>query len=105
MDRRDLLLESTEGEKITPEEESRLRKAAEIGGMYLSLTSTAGWKHAMNEYISKQISQDRYLTAKTEELADIRAAQKALIDFLHYVKSNIDAGEKAYKRLQKESTK
>jgi putative NIF3 family GTP cyclohydrolase 1 type 2 len=105
MDRRDLLLESSEGEQITPEEETRLRKAAEIGGMYLGLTSHAGWKHAMSEYISKQISQDKYLTAKTEDLADVRAAQKALIDFLHFIKSNIDAGEKAYKRLQKETVK
>lgn len=104
MDRRDLLLESPEGEKITPEEESKLRKVAEVGSMYLSLTSSSGWKNLM-EYISKQISQDRYLTAKTDDLADIRSAQKALFDLLHYVSSNIDAGQRAYQRLQKESTK
>ena len=103
VDRRDLILESSDGEKMTPEEEVKLRKTAEIGSMYLSMVGSTGWKHMVETYINKQISQERYLTANADELADIRAAQKALFDFLHYVSSNIDAGEKAYKRLQKES--
>ena len=102
MERKDLLLESTEGAKMTPEDEKKLRKAAEVGSMYLSLVNSSGWKHLMETYISKQLSQDRYLNAKVDELADIRAAQKALFDFLHYVGRNVDDGQKAYERLQKE---
>ena len=105
VDRKELLLESSDSEKITPEEENKLRKAAEIGSMYLSMVGSSAWKHLVETYINKRISQDRYLTAKRDDLADIQAAQKELFDFLHYVSSTIDAGEKAYKRLQKESTK
>jgi hypothetical protein len=104
MDRKDLLLEQTPTEReLSQNEESRLKKAVDDGGIFLALVSSPGWKKLMNDFISGRLAQDRYLGAKTEDLADIRAAQKELIDLLQFVKRAVEEGEKSYKMLNKNS--
>jgi hypothetical protein len=104
MDRKDLLLEQTPTEReLSQNEESRLKKAIDDGGIFLALVSSPGWKKLMNDFISGRLAQDRYLGAKTEDLADIRAAQKELIDLLQFVKRAVEEGEKSYKMLNKNS--
>jgi len=100
MDRKDMLLEQAfvEGEK-SPEAEQRLKKATDIGSMYLALTSTPGWKDLMTRFIDVRLSQDRYLDGKTEDLPDIRAAQRELIELLRFVKNEIATGTKSFKML------
>ena len=105
MDRKELLLQDTSTEELTSEQVSKLRKAAEDGGTYLGLTGTSGWKHLLENFINKQISQDRYLTAKNEDLADIRAAQRELFNMLSFINRKIEDGQKSYERLQKEGRK
>lgn len=100
-DRKDLLLNTSEDYRITPEEEVKLRKAAEVGGMYLAMTNSPGWKDLLEKYLNRQISQEKYLEAPTENLADIRAAQKSLFDLLQFINKRIDDGEKAFKTLKK----
>lgn len=100
MERKDMLLEnSSKEDKISPEEEKKLRKAAEDGGGYLTMINGAGWKLLIDNFISKRISQERYLMAPGSDLADIRAAQKELYELLHFVKHAIDEGQKAYTKL------
>ena len=101
MDRKELLLESSEKKELTSEEELKLRKAAEVGAMYLAMKDSPGWKDLMEKYLSRQISQERYLEASAENLADIRAAQKSLFDLLNFINKRIDDGEKAFKTLRK----
>ncbi len=101
MDRKDLLLNEAPSEReLLPEEEQRLRRAADKGGIYLTLVSSPGWKNLLEEFLNPRLAQDRYFEAKTEDLADIRAAQKELIDLLRFVKNAIVEGEKSYKTLK-----
>lgn len=102
MDRKDLLLEEAPADReLSQEEEHRLKQAADDGGIYLAMTSGPGWKKLVSDFINVRLAQDRYLGAKTEDLADIRAAQKELIDLLQFVKRAIEEGEKSYKMLKK----
>lgn len=101
MERRDMILNGPKSVELTADEESRLRKSRDDGALYLALTSSAGWKHLVENFINKEISQNRYLIAKTEELADIRAAQRELFDLLSFVDSRIKAGQEAFERLRK----
>ena len=101
MDRKELLLESSEPKSITAEEEAKLKKAAEVGAMYLSMKDSPGWKDLMEKHISRQISQERYLEAANESLADIRAEQRALFNLLNFINKRVDEGEKAFKALKK----
>ena len=101
-DRKDLLLSEVPSDReLSQEEEQRLRKAADKGGMYLTLASSPGWRNLLEEFINIRLAQERYFEAKTEDLADIRAAQKELIDLLRFVKTAIADGEKAYRQLRK----
>jgi len=101
MDRKELLLESSVHKEITTEEEVKLRKAAEVGAMYLSMKDSPGWKDLMEKHINRQISQERYLEAPNDQLADIRAEQKSLFTLLNFIKNRIDEGDKAFKTLKK----
>lgn len=94
-----LLENSSEADRLSTEEENKLRKAAEDGGGYLTMVNGAGWKKLVDTYISKRISQERYLMAANADLADIRAAQKELYELLHFVNRKIDEGQKAYAKL------
>lgn len=101
MDRKDLLLEEAPPTKtLSPDEEQRLRRAADKGSIYLALTSSPGWKDLLDEFINKRLAQERYFSAKTEELADVRAAQRELMDLLQFVKRQVTEGEKAYRMLK-----
>lgn len=101
MDRKDLLMNDTKSVELTTEQESKLRKSCDDGGMYLALVSSSGWKHLMENFINRRISQERYLMAKAEELTDIRAAQREIFDLLNFVNKKIEEGEKAFKMLKK----
>ncbi len=101
MERRDMILNDTKSAELTAEQESKLRKAVEIGGLYLALVNSPGWKDLLNQFINQRISQERYLTAKSEELADTRAAQKELFDLLQFVNKRVEDGQKAFEKLQK----
>lgn len=101
MDRKELLLEEADSTRdISRVDEQRLRKAVDDGGAYLALVSSPGWKKLVEEYINKEISQDRYLTAPVNELADIRAAQRALINLLRFVSLKVEEGQKSFDMLR-----
>ena len=101
MNRRDLLLEESPEADIPVEEEHKLRKSVEEGSMYLALISTPGWKHLMKNWVDKHLATERFFTAPKEELSEVRAAQKELSDLLRYVAGQVEAGQRAFERLQK----
>jgi len=101
VDRKDLLLEeATSKRELSPDEERKLKKAVDDGGTYLALVNSPGWKQLYEEYIQSEISQDRYLAARTEDLADIRAAQRALFHLLRFIALKIEGGKESYELLK-----
>lgn len=98
--RRDMILNDPKSIELTIDEVSKLRKSREDGGMYLALTGSSGWKHLMENFINRRISQERYLMAKSEELTDIRAAQRELFDLLQFINKRIEDGLKAFELLK-----
>jgi hypothetical protein len=105
VERRDLLMEeASQRRELTSEEEQKLRKAVDDGSLYLALTNSAGWKKLLEEYINIEVSQEKYLMAPTEKLADIRAAQLALIHLIQFIQLKVKAGQDSFNML-KESAK
>lgn len=101
MDRKGLLLEEAASKReLTRGDEQKLKKAVEDGGIFLTLVSSPGWKKLVDEFINLRTSQERYLVAKAEDLADIRAAQRELFDLLRFVKNKIGDGQKSFEMLR-----
>lgn len=101
VERRDMIMNDSEKAELTAEQESKLREVATIGGSYLALVNSPGWKDLLNKFINQRISQERYLTAKSEELSDIRSAQKELFDLIQFVNKRVEDGQKAFEKLHK----
>ena len=99
VERRDMILNDTEPTALTVEQESKLRKVAEDGGSYLAMINSPGWKDLLDQFINRRISQERYLMAKSEELADTRAAQRELFDLLQFVNKRVEDGQKSFNKL------
>lgn len=105
MNRKELLLEEADSKRVlTREEEQKLRKAVDDGGAYLDMVNSRGWQKLLEEHINVELSQERYLTAKVEDLADIRAAQRALVNLLRFVNAKVEDGKKSLSRLRELST-
>ncbi|MEM2991147.1 MAG: hypothetical protein QXQ02_08210 [Halobacteria archaeon] len=102
MDRRDFIFADIQQEK---QNEELLRKAIDEGGLYIELVNSAGWKALLEDYINKRLSQDRFLSAKTEELADIRAEQRELFGLLRFIQRKIDQGQRALEMLKNSQNK
>jgi hypothetical protein len=98
-ERRDMIINDTKSAELTAAEELKLRKVAEDGGSYLAMINGPGWKDLLDKFINRRISQERYLIAKSEDLADTRAAQKELFDLLQFVSKRVEDGQKAFERL------
>ena len=98
--RKDLLLNNSEAEKLKADDELKLKKTSECGGMYYALVNSPGWKDLMENFINHEISQEMYLNAEIEKLADVRAAQKKLFEMLQFINGRVDAGQKAFEFLK-----
>jgi hypothetical protein len=101
VERRDMIVNDTKPVELTAEEESKLRKAEQDGGSYLAMVNSPGWKDLLDKFINRRISQERYLTAKSEDLADTRAAQKELFDLLQFVNKRVEDGKKSFEKLHR----
>ncbi len=100
MSRRDMILNETKPAELDGVDVSKLKKVREEGGIYLALIDSPGWKHLMANFLERQISQERYLTANVEELTDIRAEQRVLFNLLQFVNKKVENGSKAFETLK-----
>lgn len=59
------------------------------GEAYESLLEHYGWKLLMEEFLEKRLHLSNFLTAKTEELPDIRAKMTVLKEMLEHIKGAV----------------
>ena len=98
MDRKELLM-AGEDKPVREVDPKALAKDVEVGTALLGMRETYGWQLLYETYIKPKVDQNRFLTASSDELADTRAAMKALVDMLTFIDNSIEKGTKAYLKL------
>ena len=99
--RKEMLEGEVEAHPLTVMDVSRLRVAMDKGNSFKALTEMPGWKKLMDDFITPQMSQNMYLSASREDLADVRAAQRKLGELLLFINDKIKNGQEAFEELQR----
>jgi hypothetical protein len=98
-DRRDLVVEETPKRQVQ-EDKPKLQELVDEAGIYLSLTTSLGWKKLMKDYLVPKTSMNRLLVAQRDELEDERAGVRELTSLLNFIDSKVKEGTRAYDKLK-----
>ncbi len=95
LSRKDLLVSET---KAPPSITDREDTILEEGMAFAQMRGTYGWKLLVERYIAPKVAKNRFFTAKTEELAEIRSAMKELQDLVDLIDRRVEEATKIAER-------
>lgn len=100
-DRKELLMEEPPKRPVV-ETQHKLQEQADEAGIYMSLTSSLGWKKLMKDYIDPRTNMNRLMFAPADKLGDERAGVKELVNLLNFINDKIKEGTRAFDKLKTE---
>jgi hypothetical protein len=99
MDRKDLLLE--ERENRTLEDKVKVEKDINTGGALQHMLDTFGWKIVYEGFIKPNIEEARFLSAKKEDLEDVRAEIRVLRELMKFIETRVQTANKLAEKIKK----